>query len=217
LGAVVLATLVLLGLVTVPAGGADVNAPTLLGQLKVRAERETGYEREKFGGWRDFDRDGCDTRREVLFAEAKVKPDVGRGCSLAGGKWYSPYDGRTYTNPARLQIDHMVPLSEAWQSGAYRWTNTTRQRFANDLGYSRSLMAVTAGVNMSKGDRQPGEWLPPRRAYVCRYVADWIAVKWRWGLTVDSWEKANLKGLLNYCGDEATTRKPSKAKVIFRF
>ena len=92
----------------------------------------------------------------MLISEAKTKPKVGRGCDLAGGSWVSPYDGRGYRDPTKLQIDHLVPLSEAWKSGAYRWTNTTRQRFANDLGYGNSLIAVTSRENMSKGDRSPG-------------------------------------------------------------
>lgn len=200
-------------LATVPQTSSTVQASSLLSQLKVRGERESGYEREKFGGFRDADRDGCDTRHEVLLAEAKTKPKVMAECHLKAGRWVSPYDGKTHRDEDGLQIDHMVPLAEAWQSGAYKWTNSTRQRFANDLGYSRSLMAVTSGVNMSKGERQPGEWLPPDRFYVCRYTADWIAVKWRWGLTVDSWEKSNLQGLLNYCGGKASTLKPRKASV----
>jgi hypothetical protein len=198
------------------AAAKDVSARTLLAQLKVRDARETGYDRDKFGQWIDADRDGCDTRREVLISEAKTKPKVGRGCDLAGGSWVSPYDGKGYRDPTKLQIDHMVPLSEAWKSGAYRWTNTTRQRFANDLGYGPSLVAVTSRLNMSKGDREPWQWLPPKKSYQCKYVANWIAVKWRWGMTVDSWEKSTLGGLLNYCGAKATTTMPRKATVRLR-
>ena len=107
-----------------------------------------------------------------------------------------------------LQIDHLVAQSEAWKSGAYRWTAGTRRRYANDLGYSRSLIAVTAGVNMSKGDRGPGQWTPPARSYRCEYVAEYIAVKWGWRLSIDSFERASLRGLLNYC-DKTVARAPS--------
>ncbi len=151
-----------------------------------------------------------------MIAEAKEKPRVRGGCELAGGSWVSPYDGRAHKSINNLQIDHMVPLSEAWQSGAHRWTGGTRDRFANDLGYGNSLIAVTSRENMSKGDIEPWQWLPPKRSYKCKYVADWIAVKWRWGLSVDSWEKSTLGGLLNYCGDRATTKKPRKATVRLR-
>jgi hypothetical protein len=117
-----------------PAAAEDVSARTLLAQLKVRDSYDAGYDRDKFADFRDADRDGCDTRREVLISEAKTKPRVGNGCDLSGGTWVSPYDGKAYRDPTELQIDHL-PLSEAWRSGAYRWTNSSRQRFANDLGY----------------------------------------------------------------------------------
>ena len=96
-----------------------------------------------------------------------------------------------------------------------RSTAGTRRRFANDLGYSKSLIAVTAGVNMSKGDRGPGQWTPPARSYRCEYVAEYIAVKWRWRLSIDSFERASLRGLLNYCDKNggARTVAPKRATV----
>jgi hypothetical protein len=90
-----------------------------------------------------------------------------------------------------------VPLKEAWDSGAHAWTSLQRERFANDLSDGRALIAVTNSVNRSKGDRDPSQWLPPRTAYVCTYISDWIAVKYQWNLSMDSSEWGRLKNLLN--------------------
>jgi len=193
---------------------ARVSALTLLYQLPVRAEANTGYQRAAFGsGWSDSDRDGCDTRKEVLVAEASTAPRRGSSCRLYGGSWLSRYDGRRYTTYGSLDVDHMVPLAEAWASGARRWTGTTRVRFANDLGYPYSLNAVSASANRSKGDREPGSWLPSNRAYRCTYIASWVAVKWRWGLSVDSSERRGLVRSLTACGRSALISRPAKATV----
>jgi hypothetical protein len=106
----------------------------------------------------------------------------------------------TVRSAAKLDIDHVVPLAEAWQSGAWRWSTATRTRYANDLGYRPSLIAVTAHTNRSKGDREPQSWLPPRKSLDCRYLSWWVAVKWRWRLTVDRPEKRFLVGHLRSCG-----------------
>jgi hypothetical protein len=114
-------------------------------------------------------------------------------------------------DPSQLDVDHMVPLAEAWGSGARRWTTEVREAFANDLGYAGSLIAVTASSNRSKGDQDPAEWLPPRTAYRCTYVSEWIAVKWRWRLTIDKTEQASLRVLANACGNPRITL-PARAR-----
>ena len=119
-------------------------------------EHVAGYDRAKFRLWVDADHDGCDTRDEVLIKEAVVKPRVGAGCTLQGGEWRSRYDGLVTKDPSSFDIDHMVPLNEAWQSGAWTWSAAKRQAFANDLGYQASLIAVSASSNRSKGDSEPG-------------------------------------------------------------
>jgi hypothetical protein len=134
--------------------------------------------------------DGCDTRREVLIAEADDPPTIGSGCSLSGGRWFSYYDRVNVYGSSGVDIDHMVPLAEAWDSGARSWTYTTRKRFANDLGDYRSLVGVTASSNRSKGDRDPRDWMPAY--YKCRYLRQWVAVKHRWRLTVNSAERTAL-------------------------
>ena len=165
--------------------------------LVMTADQIGGYSRNLFKHWIDVDKDGCNTRYEVLIAEAIVKPKVGARCYLTGGKWRSPYDGKVFTNPTGLDIDHMVPLAEAWRSGAWAWTAAQRMDFANDLDDSRSLLAVTASLNRSKGDRDVAAWLPIKAQ--CNYISNWIAVKWRFDLTVDPAEGEFLQNKITDC------------------
>ena len=165
--------------------------------LVITADQIGGYSRNLFKHWIDTDKDGCNTRYEVLIAEAIVKPKVGAGCYLTGGKWRSSFDGKVFTNPTGLDIDHMVPLAEAWRSGAWAWTAAQRMDFANDLEDSRSLLAVTASLNRSKGDRDVAVWLPAKAQ--CNYISNWIAVKWRFELTVDPIEGEFLKAKIAAC------------------
>ncbi|MEY2966404.1 MAG: hypothetical protein RLY50_454, partial [Actinomycetota bacterium] len=132
----------------------------------------------------------------MLIAESLSRAQVDPfGCKVIEGDWYSPYDGLTHTDPAELDIDHVVPLKEAWDSGAHSWSAARRRAFANDLSDPRSLIAVTSAVNRSKGDKDPSNWLPPNRADWCRYIADWVAVKARWGLTMDKSEHGRITKL----------------------
>ena len=128
--------------------------------IPVGGEDRTGYDRDLFHLWIDADGDGCDTRAEVLISEAEDAPSVGSGCSLTGGRWYSYYDGVSQTSASALDIDHVVPLAEAWDSGARSWTSSRRESYANDLGDSHTLVGVTASLNRSKGDQDVAEWLP---------------------------------------------------------
>jgi hypothetical protein len=163
-----------------------------LAALPAAAENRTGYQRSAFKHWVDADRDGCNTRNEVLKAEAVTAPEQAAGCKLSGGQWYSTYSN-TYVDAARaLDIDHLVPLAEAWDSGASTWTAKEREAYANDLGDDRSLIAVTAATNRSKGDQDPTDWLPPYQPYRCQYLTDWIATKLRWQLTIDDAERNTL-------------------------
>jgi hypothetical protein len=117
------------------------------------------------------------------------------------------------TNASGFDVDHFVPLAEAWDSGAANWDSATRQAFANDLDFSMSLIAVTASSNRSKSDRDPAEWLPTNTAYHCEYAVAWVQVKVRWKLTIDSAEKEKLLSLANSCGGEALEFSPSPANV----
>lgn len=176
---------------------------TAINDLPVAAEDRDGYKRSKFKLWVDADSDGCNTRYEVLITEAEQSPTVGSGCRLTGGKWFSYYDGASWTDPADLDIDHVVALAEAWDSGASTWTANQREAYANDLDDPRTLIAVTDSVNQSKSDKDPTTWLPDNEQ--CRYVADWVAVKLRWGLNVDPDEQAALESVVATCPDDIVT------------
>lgn len=143
-------------LLTAPAGAAEVSARTLLGQLTVRAEAGgSTYDRAAFRHWTDADGDGCTTRAEVLIVESSVTTSRSGTCTITSGRWTSYDDGVVTTVASELDIDHMIPLKEAWISGASGWTATRREAFANDLGYALSLVAVSASSNRSKADRDP--------------------------------------------------------------
>ena len=172
----------------------------LLKTLAIAAEQDAGYERDLFPHW-DYLGDGCDVRDAVLIRQAVEGPSTGTSCPVGSGVWFSAYDGVTVRDPSLLDIDHMVPLAEAWGSGARRWTTAVREAFANDLAYRKSLIAVTASSNRSKGDQDPAQWLPPRTDYRCRYVSSWIGVKYRWRLSVDASEQAALRVLVTGCGN----------------
>jgi hypothetical protein len=171
--------------------------------VPVATEDRTGYDRDLFHLWIDADSDGCDTRAEVLISEAEEAPTVGSGCSLSGGRWYSYYEGASQTTASALDIDHMVPLAEAWDSGASSWSSSRRESYANDLGDSHTLVGVTASLNRSKGDQDVAEWLPPINH--CRYLKDWLIAKVRWGLSQDSTEKAALQDLAAGCTNSTIT------------
>ncbi|KQX72199.1 HNH endonuclease family protein [Streptomyces sp. Root1310] len=176
-----------------------------LAALTVQGESRTGYERTKFRHWTDADRDSCNTRAEVLLAEAVTDPEVGPNCTLTGGSWYSPYDDQYFDAARKLDVDHLVPLAEAWDSGASAWTAKEREYYANDLDDARALIAVSATSNRSKSDQDPSTWLPPYAGYWCQYVTDWIADKTRYGLTIDPAEQAALAQRLAACPDQPIT------------
>ena len=186
----------------------------LLDALTVAAETSGGYDRDLFRHWVDADGNGCDARREVLIAEAVVAPSVGSRCSLSGGEWLSRYDGKTTSgNGSSFDVDHMVPLAEAWESGARNWTADRREDYANDLGFADSLIAVSASSNRSKGARDPAEWLPPTQGVHCWYTAAWVQVKTRWNLTIDQAETDKIRSVLAGCDDDDLGNLPEAQTV----
>lgn len=175
--------------------------------------RHTGYQRDYFMAWIDADSDGCNTRAEVLVLQTLTATSSRGKCTITTGTWYSPFDNQSFTLASDVDIDHLVPLKEAWISGAHAWDSSTRIQFGNDLGYAASLIAVSSTSNSSKSDSDPSEWLPPHRDYHCNYAASWVGVKWRWNLTVDDVEKMTLSTLLNSCTN-ITITAPERAIVV---
>ncbi|MFH8450226.1 HNH endonuclease family protein [Streptomyces fungicidicus] len=172
------------------------TARSYLATLDVRTESRTGYDRDLFPHW--ITQSGtCNTRETVLKRDGSgVVTDS--SCAATSGSWYSPYDGATWSAASDVDIDHVVPLAEAWDSGASAWTTSRRQSFANDLTRPQ-LIAVTDNVNQSKGDQDPATWMPSRTAYRCTYVRAWVQVKYYYDLSVDSAEKSALTNYLASC------------------
>lgn len=177
-----------------PVSGA--TARSYLATLTVATEDRTGYNRDLFPHWITIS-GTCNTRETVLKRDgSNVVTDS--ACASTSGSWYSPYDGATWSAASDVDIDHVVPLAEAWDSGADSWTTSQRQAFANDLTRPQ-LIAVTDNVNQSKGDQDPATWMPSRTAYRCTYVRAWVQVKYYYDLSVDSAEKSALTNYLASC------------------
>ncbi|WP_286900741.1 HNH endonuclease family protein [Thermocrispum sp.] len=173
------------------------TAASMLSQLTVRPDgSQDGYDRDKFPHWSNQG-NSCNTR-EVVLRRDGTNVQVGDDCYPISGSWYSPFDGATWTDPSDVDIDHMVPLAEAWRTGASHWTQAERKAFANDLN-SPQLIAVTDDVNQSKGDKGPEDWKPPSQGYWCTYARMWIGVKYKYDLTTSSNEKAALNDMLDRC------------------
>ncbi len=187
-----------------PALATPKNIPTLtearahLAALTVRAEGAmTGYSRDKFPHWITPPGTSCNTRESVLMRDGtNVVTDS--SCAATSGRWYSPYDGATWTAASDVDIDHIVPLAEAWRSGASSWAQSRRQTFANDTN-NPQLIAVTDNVNQAKGDQDPASWSPPLQSYRCTYAKMWVRTKDNHDLTVQQSEKDALTAMLGTC------------------
>ncbi|MFJ8821123.1 HNH endonuclease family protein [Streptomyces sp. NPDC102467] len=192
-----------------PEASPTAAAGTLPGMPTVREAREelskvtvaangsmAGYSRDKFPHWAEQG-DSCSTREVVLKRDGK---DVRRDaeCRPVSGTWTSAYEGKTFTEPEDLDIDHTVPLANAWRSGARSWTEERRKAFANDLTHPQ-LLSVSAATNRAKGDQGPDAWQPPAKTYWCAYARAWVSVKATYELSVTDAEKRELGSMLGTC------------------
>lgn len=188
---------------TSPSDGTGASGRELLAQLRLVDDPSSsqGYSRDLFPTWLDLDGNGCDAREDTLIVESLVSAEVERSgeCEVISGRWLSVYDGVEVSEPSELDVDHLVPLAEAWRSGAYLWETDRRAAFANDLSYADHLIAVTASANRSKSDSPPNEWRPPRRETWCRYATAWVTVKVTWSLTATTAERDALGQMLDTC------------------
>jgi hypothetical protein len=202
---------VLLALLVVFGTGAAPSASDALGALAVQGRGpKTGYTREAFGPrWADVDRNGCDTRNDVLNRDlgAKVWRPGTHQCVVLAGVLRDPYTGRRLVfakaDAEAVQIDHVVALSDAWQKGAAQWDGQRRREFAND---PLNLLAVDGPTNSRKGDGDAATWLPPQRSYRCRYVARQVAVKAKWHLSVTPAERDAIERVLSRCPEQRVPR-----------
>jgi hypothetical protein len=202
LAAVLLTAALQLTLVS-PAGATPPGIPSAataqseLATLTVASwTHTTTYSRDLFPTW-DTISGTCNTRETVLKRDG-TGVVVDSACAATSGKWYSPYDGATWTAASDVDIDHVVPLKNAWESGAWAWTTAKRESYANDLS-DPQLIAVTDNVNQSKGDKSPDAWKPPLTSYYCTYARMWVKVKYVWALTITSAEKSTVSGMLGTC------------------
>jgi hypothetical protein len=182
------------------------TASAVLETLAVKGRApKTGYERSQFGpAWSDVDRNGCDTRNDILNRDLTsiVYKSGTHNCLVLSGTLIDPYSGeeisflRGVATSSDVQIDHVVALSNAWQTGAFKLTYEKRLAFAND---PMNLLAVKGRLNSQKGDGDAATWLPPLKSIRCAYVAQQIVVKAKYGLWVTPPEKAAMVGLLSKC------------------
>jgi hypothetical protein len=178
------------------------DALTVLNSLAVKGRAaKTGYTRAQFTHWSDLDRNGCDARNDTLKRDlTEVIYKVGtRDCKVISGLLLDPYSGKVITfssTKSTIDIDHVVALSNAWQTGAAYFDKTKRQQIAND---PLNLLAVDFSLNRQKGDGDAATWLPPLKSYRCDYVARQIAVKAKYGLWVTQPEKGAIIKLLEKC------------------
>ncbi len=185
------------------AGRVPADAGKALKKLEVSPPGSmAGYDREDFPHWSDAQEFGwdvsdsaCDVREAALIRDGE-NVAVGEGCDVESGRWRDPYTTRTYTDPLDIDIDHLVPLANAYRSGASNWDEVGRERYAND---PNNLLSVEDNANQEKGDKGPEAWKPPNRAVWCSYARRWISVKSEYDLTINPQEKAALRQMLATC------------------
>lgn len=181
---------------------AATDALTVLNNLEVKGRApKTGYARAQFPHWSDPDRNGCDARNDILKRDlTNITYKAGtRDCKVIAGQLLDPFSGKVITFSADkvvVDIDHVVALSNAWQTGAAYFDKNKRSQIAND---PLNLLAVDAKLNRKKGDGDAATWLPPYKAFRCEYVARQVAVKAKYGLWVTQPEKAAIGKILSTC------------------
>lgn len=191
--------------VTIQFAAADVLPGALrisltTGEVFIIPASELVYVRDEWPHWLDEDGDCQDARQEVLIAESRTPPVLDlAGCRVVSGWWVDPLTGQEFTNPSELDVDHHVPLANAFRSGGWGWNRATRTRFANYLLDPWHLTAMSASANRSKGDRGPDEWRPPLQSAWCNYAREWTMVKQRWLLTITAPEQAAVNEMLATC------------------
>jgi Domain of unknown function (DUF1994). len=177
-----------------------------LDSIRVEEEMRRGYVREEWPHWLTLNSKCLNTREQVLIRDSAEPVTLSpTGCTIEAGVWHDPYTGETFNSPRQVDIDHRVPLEEAYASGGYDWPREKRAAYANDMTDPLTLITVSAAANRAKGSKGPEEWLPPRQDYICAYVADWIAVKARWQLSMDERERVTVGNIIADCRKQATS------------
>jgi hypothetical protein len=174
-------------------------------------EVTTAYDRDAWPLWIDADGDCQDTRTEVLIEESEIAVTFtnDRKCTVASGRWRCPYTDRTFTDPKQLDIDHLVPLQHAHDSGGFAWDKKKRTAFANALDDPEHLVAVYRSSNRSKGARAVDVWLPEEPGFRCQYVDAWRRIKSTWKLAESATERAAIDDALAKCRSKDVPDRPT--------
>src|SRR4051812_10400780 len=175
--------------------------PGAITRLVVADPHVDGYDRDLFGDWDDADDDCQNTRAEVLIAESHVPVTFtsASSCTVATGQWLDPWSGALNNSASAVDVDHTVPLANAWRSGAWAWTAEQRVAYANDLADDAHLIAIPAGENRSKSDDGPEGWRPPAASSWCMYARVWTAIKAKWNLAATPAEWSAILELAATC------------------
>jgi len=181
------------------------DALTALNKLEVKGRAaKTGYTRSQFPHWSDPDRNGCDARNDTLKRDLKdiTYKEGTRDCKVIAGQLLDPFSGKVIIfSPTKvvIDIDHVVALSNAWQTGAAYFDKSVRTQIAND---PLNLLAVDSKLNRQKGDGDAATWLPPNKSFRCEYVARQVAVKSKYKLWVTEPEKVAITKILSSCAGQ---------------
>lgn len=177
-------------------------------KLKIGSDN-INYDRGEWKHWSNSGSSCWNVREEVLAKQGanivyldknnKETQSKSKACSIKSGKWEDPYTGKTLTDPSKIDIDHMVPLSYTAKHGGQKWSASKKEEYANNTKNSYHLIAVDAGANRAKGDKGPSKWMPANKAYQCKYVAQWVAVSAEWKLTIDQADADKIKATLKKC------------------
>lgn len=193
---------------TAPVGSNQVaEVKTLAEQLKVAPPSKAPYSREDYKHWNYLGSSCWNVREQVLVNQSQNPPvlldgsknktaNIKAACSIESGYWVDPYSGNVFTEPKKLDIDHIIPLSYVNQHGGSNWAPKTKKAYANDLDV---LLAVSAKENRSKSDKGPSEYMPPNKNYQCQYAFGWVKVATKYGITVTQKDKDVLKTVLSGC------------------
>jgi len=172
---------------------------TYVRRFKAAHPKQIPYKRALYRHWIDEDKNCRDTRTEVLARDARSVEFSQDGCNVLGGVWDDPYTGKVFRNPKELDIDHLVPLKNAHESGAWAWLPERRREYANYLNYEKHLLAVNASENRKKGDKGPDRYLPPDQSFHCTYIQAWVEVKRDWELEMTQDEDETVRSIQDRC------------------
>lgn len=185
------------------------EATASLQGIRIANAENVNYNRDDWKHWSSAGSSCWDTREAVLLRDAeagsvvmldsskKETTDPSKACSIKSGKWTDPYSGKVFTDPSKLDVDHMIPLSFAARHGGQAWDAGKKETYANNMAYGHHLIAVSAAENRSKGDKGPSEYQP--KILKCQYAVDWVNVAKAWDISITQADKTALESMLATC------------------